>query len=169
MRAKERRHKKCTGTIFSHHKLKEAEICCYQWCRSVSYWYGFGWGSRMWKNSLRIRIRIQGELWYRSGSRKQNGSGSSKKGLCTRKIFKKCIKKVITFVLWVYYFTIPCLQQIIQISYTKKVIYVFNGFSWIRIRIIWTDPESGSSHFLYGSGSREMIRIPRIRIRNTGC
>ena len=87
-------HKKCTSTIFSHPKLKEAEICCYQWCGSVSYWYGFGWGSRMWKNSLRIRIRIQGELWYRSGSRKKrNGSGSSKKELCTRKIFKKCIKK----------------------------------------------------------------------------
>ena len=26
---------------------------------------------------------------------------------------------------------------------------------------------SGSSHFLYGSGSREIIRIPRIQIRNT--
>ena len=31
-----------------------------------------------------------------------------------------------------------------------------------------TDPDSGSSHFLYGSGSSEMIRIPRIRIRHTG-
>ena len=29
------------------------------------------------------------------------------------------------------------------------------------------DPDSGSSHFLYGSGFREMIRIPRIRIRHT--
>ena len=52
---------------------------------SVSFWYGSG--SRMWKNSL--RIRIQGELWYGSGSwQKRYGSGSSKKGLCTRKFFK---------------------------------------------------------------------------------
>ena len=28
-----------------------------------------------------------------------------------------------------------------------------------------TDPDSGSSHFLYGSRTREMIRIPQIRIR----
>ena len=31
-----------------------------------------------------------------------------------------------------------------------------------------TVPDSGSSHFLIRSGSREMIRMPRIRIRNTG-
>ena len=58
-----------------------------------------------------------------------------------------------------YYFTITCLQLIIQINVNKlKLFYVFNGFSWIRIRIFW-----------YGSGSwsREIIRIPRIRIRNT--
>ena len=47
-----------------------------QCCGSVSFWYGSGSWSRMWKNLLRIRIRIQGELWYGSRSRKKRyGSG----------------------------------------------------------------------------------------------
>ena len=143
-----------------------------QCCGSVSFWYRSG--SRIWKNLLRIRIRIQGELWYGSGSRKKRyGSGSSKKGLSTRKIFKKCMKNAhnLCFV-GVYYFTITCLQLIIQISVKKlKLFYVFNGFSWIRIRIIWygsrsgfriqpffdTDPDPGKWYGFHGSGSATLV------------
>ena len=75
----------------------------------------------------------------------------------------------------VYYFTITCLQLIIQISVKKlKLFYVFNGFSWIRIRIIWygsgfriqpffdTDPDPGNWYGFHGSGSATLP--PRIRI-----
>ena len=129
----------------------------------------------MWKNSLLIQIMIRSELWYGSGSRikrYRSGSGYSKKGLSTRKIFKKGMKNThnLCFV-GEYYSTITCLQLIIQISIKKlKLFYVFNGFRWIRIRNIWYGSGSGfriQPFFLYGSGSgsREMIRIPRIRIR----
>ena len=39
------------------------------------------------------------------------------------------------------------------------------GGSGSRVKF-YTDPDPAI--FLYGSGSREMIRIPRIRIRHTG-
>ena len=49
------------------------------------------------------------------------------------------------FFVGVYYFTITCLQLIIQISVKKlKLFYVFNGFSWIRIQPFFdTDPDPG--------------------------
>ena len=122
--------------------------------RIILFWY---WsGSRMCKNLL--RIRIQGEFWYGFGSgsrQKRYGSGSSKKGLSTRKIFKKWWKTLIL---------------IIQISVKKlKLFYVFNGFSWIRIRIIWyvsgfriqpffnPDPDPGKWYGFHGSGSATLI------------
>ena len=70
----------------------------------------------------------------------------------------------------VYYFTITCLQLIIQISVKKlKLFYVFNGFSWIRIRIIWygsgfriqpffyTDPDPGKWYGFHGYGSATLL------------
>ena len=68
----------------------------------VSFWYGSG--SRIRKNSLRIRR----ELWYGSGFRqKRHGSGSRKKGFRTRKSLK-CDKKnaQIPCFVCVYYLTI---------------------------------------------------------------
>ena len=98
-------------------------------------------GSRMWKNSLQIRFRIQDELWYGSWSRSRqkryrywSGSGSSKKGLSNRKIFKKCMKNAhnlpVCFVgVYRYYFTITCLQLIIQISVQKLKLC----FQWVLV------------------------------------
>ena len=48
----------------------------------------------------------------------------------------------------VYYFTITCLQLIIQITDISvkklKLFYVFNGFGWIRIQpFFYTDPDPG--------------------------
>ena len=57
-------------------------------------------------------------------------------------------------------------------NWFKKIsllpVSAFNGFCWIRIRIIWYG--SGfriQPSFWYGSGSREITRILQIRIRNT--
>ena len=117
-----------------------------------------GSGSRIWKNSLRIRIRIQIKLWNGSWSDPEPGKNDTypdpgKKGFSTmQENLKKIVKNVnfyclvCLYILLTYHFSINN-QLIIEImskqSSYLRLFSVCNVFCWIRryIPTFDTDPD----------------------------